>query len=155
MAVPGLALLVCVLGVRADQAVAALVGIPVRMHQVVRRPHLAKATRAAAVWEMRNTTCEQVVAAAALVRRAQMGRRVKGGMEVMAAHPASQIHPSPMQVGAAVQWQMPPALVDQVDQVAAALVESSQQEVTARTASAAVVAAAPLMVRAETVATAS
>ena len=44
---------------------------------------------------------------------------------------------------------------DQVDRAVAALVEIGQQEVTARTASEAVEAAAPTLMRAETVATAS
>ena len=141
----GSLLRVSVMDDRADRAAAVLGGTAVRMDQVVRRPHLAKATRAAAVWEMRITTCEQVAAAAALVRRAQMGRRVKEEMEVMALHPASQIHPSPMQVAAAVQWAAP----DQVDQVVKALVavETVVQTLlvsTARTASEAVEAAAPV-----------
>ena len=117
------------------------------MDQVVRRPHLAKATRAAAVWGRRLPLREQAAVAAVLVRRAQMRRRVKEEMEVLVAHPASQIHPSPMQAAAAAACKgMGVQLIspDQVDQVVAALVEISQQEVTARTASEAVEAAAPI-----------
>ena len=152
---PGPLLTVTVMGFLADRAAAALVGRTVRMGRVVRRPHLARAARAAAVWEMRITTCEQVVAAAALVRRAQMRRRVKEEMEVMAAHPASQIHPSPMQAAVAVLSRQTLTLVPLEALVAVETVVQTLLVSTARTASEAVVAAAPILMRAETVATAS
>ena len=103
MAVPGMVPLVTVMDDRADRAAAVLGGGALRMDQVVRRPRLIKATRAAAVWEVIMPRREQAAVAAVLVRRAQMRRRVKEEMEGLVAHPASQIHPSPMQAAAAVR----------------------------------------------------
>ena len=103
---PGVLLPVCVRGFRADQAAAVLGGTTVRVDQVVRRPHLAKATRAELEEVLSPHHCEQVAAVAVLVKRGLMDGSPPHTVVVMAAtalHPASQIHPSPMQAAVAVR----------------------------------------------------
>ena len=151
--------LVSVMGFRADRAAAGAGGRAVRMDQAVRRPHLAKATRAG-LEEVIMTPhhCEQVAAVAVLVKRGLMDGSPPHTVVVMAAtalHPASQIHPSPMQAAVAVRSRQTLTLVALEALVAVETAVLKLLVSTARTASAVVAAAAPMLMRAETVATAS